>query len=214
MSVRLFLGGTFNPIHTGHGSIMVACQRQTHADFASFMPCYLPPHKPSPVVSYEHRVAMCRLYAGELSREINVSIDVDTLESELVGPSITISTLRALRQRHPQDRLIWVLGMDSFVSLDTWESWRELTDLANLLVVKRLDAPAPTEGKVFQWMENKLVCGAFDRICGQVWMLDTKLWNVSSTDVRRSIACGEPVNQTLPACVESYIVQHRLYKNI
>ena len=56
------LGGTFNPVHEGHLSIAREAMLLFGLDAVWFIPCAVPPHKPSTgLAPNEHRLAMLRL---------------------------------------------------------------------------------------------------------------------------------------------------------
>ncbi len=56
------LGGTFNPIHTGHLLLAEGVREKLNLDSVLFIPCYLPPHKkPLRLAPARHRLAMVRL---------------------------------------------------------------------------------------------------------------------------------------------------------
>lgn len=61
------LGGTLNPVHEGHLSIAREAMRLFGLDGVWFIPCAVPPHKPTHnLASNEDRLAMLQLaIAGE-----------------------------------------------------------------------------------------------------------------------------------------------------
>ena len=63
------------------------------------------------------------------------------------GKSYTVDTLAELRAEMPQTPLALLLGADAFRGLPSWHRWRELFELAHLVVVPRpgvaLDADLP-----------------------------------------------------------------------
>jgi len=64
-------------------------------------------------------------------------IRVDELEIWQPPPVYTIDSVRTLRQRYPQDVLIFIMGMDSARSLDKWKQGLQLTDYVHLWIFGR-----------------------------------------------------------------------------
>ncbi len=62
------LGGTFDPIHTGHLLLAVHSYEELDLDRVIFIPARMPPHKGQPAVSAEQRLDMVRLAVGNDER--------------------------------------------------------------------------------------------------------------------------------------------------
>lgn len=214
MTVRtlIFLGGTFNPVHVGHARLALECQLQVDADRVLFVPSRIPPHKPEPGVSSEHRLNMLTLVVDELNRACSrEAFGLDACELNRAGTSYTVDTLTALRQRYPQDCLLWLIGMDSLVSLASWHQWPALTDQANLLVVNRPGFEEPREGPLAEWLNARRcslqALGPF----GNVAFIETTPLSVSSTAIRAQIRRGTSPLYLLSKPVQAYIEKHNLY---
>jgi nicotinate-nucleotide adenylyltransferase len=91
----------------------------------------------------------------------------------------------------PGDRLFFLIGGDAFDEIETWRDWRELIVLTEFIVVAR-------PGRAYD-----VPSGA------RVHPLGLSL-PVSSSEIRRRIAAGEPVPE-LPPGVREFIEEHRLY---
>ena len=91
------LGGTFDPIHTGHLIIAQEALVQLGLEQIVFIPAYLQPLKQDEqVTSAECRMEMVRLAVAD-----NRSFSVSNIELERTGPSYTADTLTELHRRHP-----------------------------------------------------------------------------------------------------------------
>jgi nicotinate-nucleotide adenylyltransferase len=186
MKIGVF-GGTFDPPHLGH---LVAAQEvhfRLGLDRVLWIPAGIPPHKrdqeitPGPV-----RLEMVRAaIAGDPRFEAN------DVEIRRPGPSYTVETLRQLRDRGPDDELFLILGADQLAELDGWREPDEIRRLATVVGFGR-EGDGPGQ-----------VAGA--RIV-RVPRLD-----VSSTEVRRRMAAGEPVTYLVPEGVEAIVRSERLY---
>lgn len=139
-AIRAYLGGSFNPVHSGH--IEMAMQvYNTLAPLAAEQHCELQvsllPNARSPFKSKstapKHRLAMLKLaIQGKPLR-------IDELELWQTPPVYTIDSVRELRQRYPYDRLIFIMGMDSARSLEQWKQGLQLTDYTHLWIFQRSD---------------------------------------------------------------------------
>ncbi|MGI9339025.1 MAG: nicotinate-nicotinamide nucleotide adenylyltransferase, partial [Psychrobacter sp.] len=137
-AIRAYLGGSFNPVHNAH--IEMAMQvYHSLAPLTAERNCELQvsllPNARSPFKSQslapKHRLAMLQLAVQD------TPIRVDELEIWQPPPVYTIDSVRTLRQRHPQDVLIFIMGMDSARSLDKWKQGLQLTDYVHLWIFGR-----------------------------------------------------------------------------
>ena len=136
------LGGTFDPVHTGHLAIADTAAAQFALDSVLFIPASLPPHKQDYTVSsFEDRAAMLE---SALSKRPGFFIS--RLEADRTGPSYSIDTLAELRQQLGNEvNLYFIIGMDAFAEIVTWKEYDRLLDFAHFIVVDRPDQPlAPT----------------------------------------------------------------------
>jgi len=210
--LRLWYGGTFDPVHCGHLAIARAAADAFGVP-VTLAPAADPPHRAVPGASAHHRARMLDVAAAGDRR-----LRVDRRELERSGPSWTIDTLRELRVLHGGDApLALLLGADSFRSLPQWHQWREILSLAHLVVASRGDEPvdrglppelaAATEGR---WCDSPaaLVAAAG----GRILPLRQPLHPQSASAVRAAIAAGDPGWQGMvPPAVAGYILRHGLY---
>ena len=126
-------GGSFDPFHTGHLVPTVRAQETFKFDAVHFVPSGSPPHKQGkPLTPITHRLSMVALAPLPFDRffasDDEVFVD---------GPSYTVETVMRYRERFPGAVLYFLLGSDSFSQISTWERWKELVDLAHLVVLHR-----------------------------------------------------------------------------
>ena len=132
-------------------------------------------------------------------------------DSELRCPdaSFTVDTLGRVRREYPDQPLFWVVGMDAFRDLSDWHRWREVFDLAHLLLLNRpgavLDGPARGVYEKFRLDETPATAA------GGILRLEAPMLSVSASRIRDSLAAGRPVSHLLPYGVRAYIKQHKLY---
>lgn len=74
----------------------------------------------------------------------------------------TLDTLRALKQAHPEDQFVWLMGSDNLSTIHTWEGWDEIFLEFPVVVLYRehfsphagLDSPAAEKYKDFRVGEH------------------------------------------------------------
>lgn len=125
-------GGTFNPIHVGHVTLAGNVFKDFKLDKLFFVPSSIPPHKKD-VISPELRLEMVELVAERLGKGFSAS-DFEVNSSEI---SYTYKTLKQFRTDYPDDELFFIAGTDIFATIESWQYWRDLFDLANFIIVNR-----------------------------------------------------------------------------
>ena len=203
-------GGTFNPIHYGH--LRSALELVEHLDLAELrlMPCAVPPHRGEPECAAEHRAAMVQLaVAGE------PALACDGRELARPGKSYTIDSLEEIRGELGAGRsLCLVMGCDALLNLDSWHRWRELLDVAHIVVIARPGWAFPTSGEVADWLQRHRLDdqGAIlQRPCGGVLVEQLRPLSISSTEIRELLSAGKSVRYLVPEPVLEYIRDHSLY---
>ncbi len=204
------LGGTFDPVHFGHLRPALEVQESLGLDELRFVPSRVPPHRESPEVPADHRLAMVeRAIAGV------PGFVADARELSRPGPSFTVDTLRELREEIGAERpLLLVMGMDAFAGLDSWHRWREIPRLAHVVATQRPGIEPATDSPCMALAEVADSVAALQgapsgRVCFQpVTQLD-----ISGTAIRECLRSGRSPRFLLPGSVLHYIAEHRLYRD-
>jgi nicotinate-nucleotide adenylyltransferase len=196
MLKTLCLGGSFNPIHHGHLICARAAAESANFDRVLLIPSSQPPHKPgdTEMVDATDRLAMTRAAADG-----HDNFEVDGLEIERAGPSYTLDTARALKQRGVTD-VNWLIGADLLPQLLTWRDPLALLAEVKFWVMQR---PGHTIGwsalpTALQPLRERL--------------LSAPLIDISATDIRRRLGNGQSIDFLTPPPVVTYIKEHRLYR--
>jgi len=117
------------------------------------------------------------------------------------GLVYTADTLRALTERYPDHGLVFILGSDSLLQLDTWHNPDELLSLCALGVAPRpRDPPEAVAAAAARWGASRIT------------VLDTPLMEISSSSIRERVAARRPVRYLVPPRVEQFIVEKGLYR--
>ena len=134
-------GGTFDPIHYGHLRTAFELMEAVHLSEVRFLPAGTPPHRETPEASAQERLAMVAAAIGGQPGFI-----VDDRELRREGPSYSVDTLLDLRAEFAHRSICLIVGMDAFLGLPQWYHWREILQLAHVVVAHRPGWRAPDMG--------------------------------------------------------------------
>jgi nicotinate-nucleotide adenylyltransferase len=217
MKIGLF-GGTFNPVHLGHLRSAIEVREGAGLDRVILIPPALPPHKG------------CAELAGAAQRLEMIAAAVEgvpglaasDVETRREGPSFTIDTVRHFRDTEPQAELFLIVGLDAFLEIDTWRSFRELLALVPLIVISRPAAGAsPERAAVERFVRARISpeC-ALDPASGAwrapgvkgIRVFPVTALDVSSSRVRDLVRAGRSIRFLVPDPVMTYIQSRGLYR--
>lgn len=209
MEATVLFGGTFDPVHYGHlRAASEVCEKLAADDFR-LLPAGIPPHRDHTGADAYHRLAML-----ELALAPHSDLTVDEREVRRAGPSYMVETLTDIRSEVGQRPVILCLGQDAANQLSGWHRWRELLDLAHLLVMKRPRSRPRYAGEVAETLRERRVRRPRqlrEVPAGRVCYLGVTQLAISSTDIRDQIAAGRDPRFLLPSTVLAYIRKHGLY---
>lgn len=196
------LGGTFDPVHAGHITIAHEAQLALELEQVAFIPCWIPPHRPPPIASAEHRLAMLSLATREYSR-----LAVNPIEIELHNVSYTVNTLSLLKKQHPEITYYYILGEDAFSQFDSWHEWQKILTLAHLVIVNRNhdDKTQPPSQTVQHFLKE-------NNLGSHLYFLTIEPVLVSATHIRNAIQAGKKNIPGLDVAVQEYILKNNLYR--
>lgn len=198
MKIGLF-GGSFDPIHEGHLSLVHAASDALGLDRVILMPTGMPPHKVKASASSDaDRLAMCRLAVQD-----DPLIEVSDYEIRQGGASFTIDTLTWLKEQSPDDTFYLLMGADMFLTLLSWKQFEDIVELAVLCTVPRDDEPLD---KLQAYAKTYETLGADCRV------LPMALRRISSTQIRQCAEEGRSLEGLVPHAVAMYIVENGLYR--
>jgi nicotinate-nucleotide adenylyltransferase len=184
------LGGSFDPIHTGHVLVAQAALEELALDRLFFIPAARSPFKTDqPPAPCELRLALVRL---ALAGRTNCEVD----ESELRrgGTSFTIDTVRDYARRFPNAKLFYLIGADNVANLPKWRNPEELAALAEFIVIPRpgelpVPLPPPFRGQYLKGTP----------------------FGVSASQIRARVRAGQSIEHLVPPPVAEAIRNYQLY---
>lgn len=196
MSKRIGLfGGTFDPVHSGHISIVKSFLGSGLIDELWIVPAPTPPHKTDKdIMAFEHRKKML-----EMAFEDVEDVRITDIEERLPRPSYTIHTIQYLKQKYPDNKFYLCIGEDSLADFSSWYKPEKITESCDLLVAERPESGS--RDKESSFLENAR------------FVKHTPI-NISSSEIRQKLKSGgDSLDQQIPREVLEYIEEHGLYKN-
>ncbi|MFE4568896.1 nicotinate-nucleotide adenylyltransferase [Paenibacillus chitinolyticus] len=190
------MGGTFDPVHTGHLVAGECARAACGLDEVWFMPVNVPPHKPNaPKASAEQRWEMvCRAVSD------NPAFRPFDHELRKGGVSYSVDTIRELKARYPEHEFHYIIGADMVEYLP---KWREIGEIMKMIGFIGLQRPG------FELQPEALP--AFIR--PGVRLAPMPLLDISSTDIRTRRREGRSVRYLVTAPVHDYIEGMGLYES-
>lgn len=206
------LGGTFDPIHYGHLRPALELLETLELAEIRFIPCRIPPHRATPSVTAEQRLALVRLATiGQ------VGFVADDRELRREGPSYMVDTLASLRDDFGDATpLCLILGTDAFRELHTWHRWQDLPKLTHIVVMQRPGILQPLPPVLEEFITPHLVYDAFAlrrQPAGGILMQPVTQLNISATQIRALLGRGQSPRYLLPEAVLAYIHDRALYRS-
>jgi nicotinate-nucleotide adenylyltransferase len=193
------LGGTFDPIHSGHLAIAEEAKRQIKLDSVVFMPAGHPYFKEARnITAAELRIDMLKQALAD-----KPYFGISLIEVERPGPSYAVDSLTQMKSRlASEDELFFILGWDSLMNLYSWHAADRLIKLCRIAA-----APRPGYCRPDLDLLEKQLPGISQR----VEILEAPMMDISSTTIRERVSQGLPIDKMVPPAVERYIREKKLY---
>jgi nicotinate-nucleotide adenylyltransferase len=196
-------GGTFDPIHHGHLRTAFELLRALKLAEVRFMPTGNPPHREHTQADAEQRLAMVRAAVAD-----QPGFTVDDREVRRSGLSYSVDTLAELRAEFPHRPLCLLLGMDAFLGLPNWHRWKEILELAHVVVAHRPGWKAPTQGPLGEAMVDRGTGSIRDlhgSKAGRIYVHAVTQLEISSTELRQLIVAGGDPRYLVPDSVREVL---------
>lgn len=188
------MGGTFDPIHNGH--LVAASEVAWVYDLDEVM--FVPTGRPVFKLNKSVTNAEDRYLMTVIATASNPQFTVSRVDIDRPGVTYTIDTLRDIRRLRPNAELFFITGADAVAEIMRWKDAEQMLGLAHFVAVTRPGYSSDPS--------------ALDIPHHAVDILEIPALAISSTDVRRRSADGEPVWYLVPDGVVQYISKHGLYR--
>ena len=192
------MGGTFAPIHHGHLVTAEAALWRFTLDEVMFLPTGRPWMKGDrPVSGPEDRYLMTVIATAS-----NPRFSVSRVEIDRPGPTYTVETLQELRREAEGDiDLFFITGADAMLEILEWKDPDEVLAQAHFIAATR-------PGYDLARFQERTPSSH-----PNISVMDIPALAISSTDIRRRVAAGEPIRYLVPEGVQTYIEKAGLYRS-
>ena len=194
----ILFGGTFDPPHQGHMTLLAGAIETVKPDLVIIEPSGTPPHKRGGKTPACHRLAMCECFRSLFSPML-----LDETEIGRGGKSYTIDTIRTMNSRYPGAQIYFPMGSDMLLWFSNWVAYQELLQRMTIVAHVREDEDA---APMRAYAETVRAEG------GTVLFASAPVFPASSTQIREMAARGEPLGALVPPTVAEYIKINHLYE--
>lgn len=188
------LGGTFNPIHRAHVQMAQIARDEAALDLVLLMVAADPPHKRVD----EDVPAAVRFRLTEIAISGLERMQASDMEIVRGGKSYTLLTLQELLVQYPGAELFLIIGSDTLFDLPNWYHPEEVLQIARVLCVPRVGIDQDDEKNAQMLRE---------RYGASIRLLSAKAEIIASTEIRRRLTAGLPLDGMLPDAVEQAVYE-------
>jgi nicotinate-nucleotide adenylyltransferase len=190
-------GGAFDPPHNGHLALARAALDHFGLERLVIAVGGQPPLKDAEVgADAETRLRLAEAAFADVPRTEVSRIDVDRPQ-----PAYSHDTVRWASERW--GGIVFLIGADRFADFLRWKAPDEVLRYAQLGVATRPGVSRGQLGEVLSRLERP----------ERVELFEIPVVDVSSRDIRRRVAAGEPIDALVPPSVAALIVEGDLYRS-
>jgi len=189
------LGGTFDPVHSGHINAAIEVLRLTDAEEIWLLPCPRNPLKSGTKASFSDRLKM-----AEIAVEGHPRLKVSDFQ-ETHNLTYSIDTVRALKRNFSEHSFYLIIGSDLVEEFPRWREAEKILEEVRLVIVP---LPDPAEVRNEMILEHDPIV-----------LNHAKRKAVSSTLVREAIAhdeSSERLEALVPKKVLEFIEEKGIYR--
>lgn len=194
------LGGTFNPIHTGHLILAEHAYSEFDLDEILFIPTGVSYFKDPKIVA-DKKV---RLDMTSEAIRTNPHFAMSTIETDRPGNSYTYETLEILKKENPSVTYFLIAGADTLFQIEQWKKPDSIMRNAGILVSVR-------EGQSLEELKEQaeMLIKKYD---ADIRILECPYIDISSTAIRKRISEGKSVKYMVTDSTLEYIEKNGLYR--
>ena len=193
------LGGTFNPVHTGHIRMACIALEEFLLGEIIFLPLGTPPHKRNEYIApADHRLAMLRLAIRGEPR-----FTVSTIEIFREGLTFTVDTLESLCRSNPRAEYYYIIGADTLYEIKSWKKFERVIALTRFICVLR---PGVNDDDARAYAQTLNV-----RYGERIFISQERGPDISSSLIRHLAKNNRIPDGLLPRSVADYIHRNRIY---
>ncbi len=191
MKTGLFFG-SFNPIHIGHLAIANYMVEFTDIDELWFI---VSPHNPLKKKS-TLLADFLRYDMVEMAINTDKRFMASNIEMRMPKPSYTIDTLTYLKESHPGQSFVLIMGTDVLPTFNKWKNYELITKNYQRYIYPR---PGFSREKL---KSHK-----------NIFFVDAPYIEISASFIRKAIKDGKNIKYFLPDKVYKFIKEKHLYED-
>ena len=190
--------GTFNPLHTGHLTIMKYLTENMDFDMVYLV---VSPQSPFKLhINAETGEERYRAAEEAIARHPGLKVRADDIELHLPAPQYTIRTLDALKSREPENGFTLIMGADNLLSLNRWRDYRRILTEYGVAVYPRKGYDLK---KIRESLMQEQECGEAAgnghdvKKSYKIEIINAPVVEISSSEIREGIAAGRDMSKWL-----------------
>ncbi|MBQ1425077.1 MAG: nicotinate-nucleotide adenylyltransferase [Aeriscardovia sp.] len=183
------MGGSFDPIHYGHLAAASQAAFSLGLDRVVFAPTNFSLNK-RPKAGARDRCAMAAMATAPDPR-----FSVSKVDVERGGPTFAFDTVSDLSALLGPCELFFITGMDALAGMEGWKNWENLLSMARFV------------GATRPGCSTRLP----EKLEGRAIVLPVPSLAISSTEIRRRVGRGEPIDYLTSPSVCRFIRFRGLY---
>lgn len=195
------IGGTFNPIHTGHLILAENAYDKLGLSKVVFMPTgrsYL--KDPGEILDAADRIELIQ----EAIKD-NDHFELSDFETKKEGNTYTCETLSELNSLYPDEDFCFIIGEDSIYNIESWRDPQVIFDNCTLVVAPRDHEPDDKLIKITDHLTKTYNA--------KIVLLDAPDIDISSSMIRKRIREGRSIRYYVSDGVRDIIIKKGYYRN-
>lgn len=141
MKIAIF-GGSFDPPHLGHDSVVKNALKSLNIDKLIIMPTFINPFKSGFFADEKQRFSWAKKVWGDLEK-----VEISDYELRQKRPVPSIESVLYLQKLYNPSQFYLIIGADHLQSLHKWHEFERLNSLVEFIIAKRDNIAVPKKFK-------------------------------------------------------------------
>lgn len=192
-----FLGGSFDPVHYGHLKTASSLKVELNLSALFLLPCAKPVQKSQLNFSDKERLDMLKIACQEFP-----DLAIDTREIDKSGTNYTIDTLQNIKSQYPDETVLFIIGADNYLTINTWQRYLEFSNFVHLVVLPRQNCPQLKSEIGFK---QGNIAKLSTQQKGILYFAKTSKFDISAREINQKITKKQDLSSLLPNNIINYI---------
>ena len=199
-------GGAFDPLHNGHIKPIDHVSREHDLHRIHFIPTNISNSEKKIFASHVDRLEMLRIGLD------NPAYIVDDREIIRKGISYTIDSIESVIEEYRGANIYLIIGSDILPTLNKWKDFNNIMLLCNIIVLARM---TKNNDSLINSELKPLICSDLaifhSNSYGKIYLQDTPLINISSTEIRSRLQKNQKVSNLIPLRLDQWLQKRKIY---